>query len=190
MIKRQQREGGDVGLQWVEVVLLDPSDIDEPALLEMEQREQLTENFKIRYNDIDYLLALREAAVNRDIDWFDRGSIDGVAGALQTMVEKSRGEVIRDLYAIKYMDLFLEDSGQPGKYHKLLRTLERFRDVGRTMIDVEEEYPLEADRILQVLFAAVRSGQTHNDIRAIRRMFHRDRGRFDQLATDIEGAEE
>lgn len=94
MIKRQQREGGDVGLQWVEAVLLDLSDIDEPALLEMEQREQLTENLKVRYNDIDYLLALREAAANRDIDWFDRESIDEVAGELQTMVEKSRGEVI------------------------------------------------------------------------------------------------
>ena len=71
MIKRQQREGRDAGLQWVQAVLLDFSDIDEPALLEMEQREQLTENLKVRYNEIDYLLALREAAVNRDIDWFD-----------------------------------------------------------------------------------------------------------------------
>ncbi|MBI2502518.1 MAG: hypothetical protein HYW07_04700 [Candidatus Latescibacteria bacterium] len=109
---------------------------------------------------------------------------------LQTMVEKSKGEVIRDLYAIKYMDQFLEDSLQPGRYHRLLRTLERFRDIGRMMFWAEEEYPLEANRILQVLFAAVRSGQTHNDIRTIRLMFRRDRQRFDQLAVGIETAEE
>lgn len=190
MIKRLQREGGDVGLQWVDVVILDAADIDEPALLEMEQREQLTENFKVRYNDIDYLLALREAAENRDIDWFDRESIDEVAGELQSMVEKSKGEVVRDLFAIKYMDQFLEDSDQVGQYHRMLRTLERFRDIGRMMMRVEEEYPLEADRILQVLFAAVRAGAPHGDIRSIRAMFRRDRSRFDQLASEISGAEE
>ena len=69
------------------------------------------------------------------------------------MVEKSKSEVLRDLYAIKYMDLFLEDSGQPGEYHRMLRTLERFRDIGRTMIRVEED-TAEADRIIQVLFSA------------------------------------
>jgi hypothetical protein len=189
MIKRLQREGGDTGLQWVQTVILDYTDIDEQSLLEMEQREQLTENLKVRYNDIDYLLALREAGVNRDIDWFDTSSIDQVAGELQTMVEKSKSEVVRDLYAIKYMDQFLEDSGQPGKYHKVLRTLERFRDIGRTMQSVEEEYPLDADQILQVLFAAVRSGQTHTDIREIRRMFRKDRNRFNQLSKTIEAAE-
>lgn len=189
MIKRQQREGGDTGLQWIEAVLLDPSDIDEPALLEMEQREQLTENLKVRYNDINYLLALREAAVNRDIDWFDRESIDQAAGELQTMVEKSKAEVLRDLYAIKYMDAFLDDAALQGKYHTLLRTLERFRDIGRMMIYAEVDYPLESARILQVLFAAVRSGKTHDDIRALRRMFREDRRRFDQLASDIEAIE-
>lgn len=190
MIKRQQREGGDIGLQWVEAVVLESTDVDEPSLLEIEQREQLTENLKVRYNDIDYLLALREAAVNREIDWFDRGSIDEVAGTLQTMVEKSKGEVLRDLYAIKYMDRFLEDSAQTSQYHKVRGQLERFRDVGRMMLRAEEEYPLEADRVLLVLFAAVRSGQTHTDIRSLREMFRRDRQRFDKLATAIEDVEE
>lgn len=190
MIKRQQREGGDVGLQWVEAVVLESTDVDEPSLLEIEQREQLTENLKVRYNDIDYLLALREAAVNREIDWFDRGSINEVAGTLQTMVEKSKGEVLRDLYAIKYMDRFLEDSAQTSQYHKVRGQLERFRDVGRMMLRAEEEYPLEADRVLLVLFAAVRSGQTHTDIRFLREMFRRDRQRFDKLATAIEDVEE
>jgi len=68
MIKRVQRQAGDSGLNWVNAVILDPREIDEAALLEMEQREQLTENFKVRYNDIDYLLALREAAQIREID--------------------------------------------------------------------------------------------------------------------------
>jgi hypothetical protein len=190
MIKRLQRESGDTGLQWIEAVLLEPTDLDEPTLLEMEQREQLTENFKIRYNDIDYLLALREAAVNRDVDWFDRGSMDETAGELQTMVEKSWREVLRDLYAIKYMDQFLEDSGQPRQYHRLLGKLERFRALGETMLQIEDEYPLEAALVLQVLFAAVRSNKTHGDIRAIRRMFKRERQRFDQLADEIEAAEE
>jgi hypothetical protein len=189
MIKRMQREGGDVGLQWVDAVILDPADIDEPVLLEMEQREQLTENFKVRYNDIDYLLALREAAEHRDVDWFVRDSIDEVAGELQSMVEKTKAEVVRDLFAIKYMDQFLEDSGQPGEYHRMLRTLERFRDIGRTMMRVEDEYPLEADRILQVLFAAVRAGLPHGDIRSIRTMLRDDRDRFDELASNIATAE-
>jgi hypothetical protein len=156
----------------------------------MEQREQLTENFKVRYNDIDYLLALREAAEHRSIDWYDRQSVDEVAGELQTMVEKTKREVIRDLYAIKYMDAFLMDAGQEGQYQRLMRTLERFRDIGRMMMKVEEDYPLEIDRVLQVLFAAVRAGKPHGDIRSIRKMFRRDRERFDGLAQDIEEAEE
>jgi hypothetical protein len=190
MIKRLQREGGDVGLQWLDAIILDTSDIDEPALLEMEQREQITENFKVRYKDINYLLALREAADNRDIDWFDRGSMDTVGGELQGMVEKSTPEVVRDLFAIKYMDEFLKDAGQPGEYHRMLRTLERFRDIGRMMMVVEQEYPLEADQILQVLFAAVRSGVPHGDIRSIRSMFRQDRSRFDGMAEKISTAEE
>ncbi len=161
MIQRLHRESGDSGLQWVEAVLLDPREIDEAALLEMEQREQLTENFKVRYNDIDYLLALREAAEIRDIDWFDPALIDKVAGELQTMVEKSKKEVERDLYAIKYMDLFLEDSKKLGQYHRLLRQLEVFRDIGRMMFTIEADYPTDYARALQVLFAAVRAGKRY-----------------------------
>ena len=189
MIKRVQRETGDSGLKWVSAVILDSKDIDEAALLEMEQREQLTENFKVRYNDIDYLLALREAAVIRDVDWFDPLSIEQVAGKLQTTVEKSKPEVVRDLYAIKYMDLFLEDSQQAGQYHRLLRTLEIFRDIGRMMITVESDYPDDFDHALQVLFATVRAGKSYDDIRQLRQMFRRDRSRFDRLADEILQAE-
>jgi hypothetical protein len=190
MIKRLQREGGDVGLQWVHAVILDYSDVDEPALLEMEQREQLTENFKVRYADIDYLLALQEAALLREIDWFDRESLESVAGELQTMAEKSKAEVSRDLYAIKYMNEFLKSMDQPGQYHRMLKTLEKFRDIGRMMMYVEVQYPLESDRILQVLFAAVRSGLPHEDIRSIRKMFRKERERFDRLSDSIATAEE
>ena len=189
MIKRVQREGGDSGLGWVTAVILDPKEIDEAGLLEMEQREQLTENFKVRYNDIDYLLALKDAAVIRDVDWFDRASIEEVAGRLQTTVEKSQAEVVRDLYAIKYMDLFLEISEQGGLYHRLLRTLEIFRDIGRMMITVETDYPDDFDRGLQVLFATVRAGKPYGDIRKLRQMFRKDRSRFDRLADGISNAE-
>lgn len=189
MIKRAQRSGGDVGLQWVDAIILTESAISESALLEMEQREQLTENFKVRYNDIDYLLALQEAADLRDIDWHLKASIDQVAGELQTMVEKSKNEVIRDLYAIKYMDAFLEDSGQAGEYHRLLRNLERFRDIGRTMQRVEDEYPLDADKVIQVLFAAVRAGTPHMEIRKLRQMLFTSRDRFDSLSEEIAAAE-
>jgi type VI protein secretion system component VasF len=190
MLKRKQREEGDAGIPWVLAVILNQSVIDEPALLEMEQREQLTANFKVRYNDIDYLLALREAAVLRDIDFDDPQSIETVAGELHTMVEKSTAEVARDLYAIKYMDRFLDDSGAPGEYHRVLRTLERFRDIGRMMMTVEEDYILDAADVLQVLFAAVRAGRPHGDIRAIRRMFRNERERFDDLADKIATAED
>jgi hypothetical protein len=190
MIKRRQREYGAQGLEWVQVVILTPEEVDERTLLEMEQREQLTENLKVRYNDIDYLLALREAADLRGIDWYEANSIDRVAGELQTMAEKTKSEVLRDLYAIRYMDAFLETSNQAGQYHKLLRTLERFRDIGRMMVQVESEYPDDAAIVLEVLFAAVRSGVTHGDIRKIRAMFRRDRQRFDVLSEQVRIAEE
>ncbi len=189
MIKRVQREGGDSGLKWVNAVILDPSEIDEATLLEMEQREQLTENFKVRYNDIDYLLALMEAAESRDVDWFDGESIGQVAGMLQTTVEKTTQEVVRDLYAIKYMNLFLEDSEQEGQYHRLLRTLEIFRDIGRMMITIEADYTDHFDRVLQVLFAAIRAGKRYGDIRQLRTMFRKDRPRFDRLGGDISTVE-
>ncbi|HEX9730755.1 MAG TPA: hypothetical protein VGG06_02085 [Thermoanaerobaculia bacterium] len=189
MIKRVQRESGDSGREWVMAVILDPAEIDEAALLEMEQREQLTENFKVRYNDIDYLLALREAAMIREVDWFDTSSIGEVAGKLQTTVEKSKPEVVRDLYAVKFMDLFLEDSSKSGQYHILLRRLEIFRDIGRMMINVESDYSDDFDRVLQVLFACVNAGKKYEDIRQVRKMFRNDRARFDRLAEDVSETE-
>lgn len=189
MIKRLQRDG-DTGLTRVDAVILDPSEIDEADLLDMEQREQLTENFKVRYDNINYLLALKEAAEVRDIDFFDQDSIGRVAGMLQTTVEKSEPEVLRDLFAIKYMDLFLEDSGQKGQYQTIVRKkLELFRDIGRMMMRVESDYPDDFDRVLQVLFAGVRAGKKYEDIRQVRQMFREDRQRFDTLAEGVSTAE-
>ena len=124
----------------------------------MEQREQITENFKVRYGDINYLLAVEEAADHRNVDWFDHASMEDVAGELQGMTEKSTSEVLSDLSPIGYMNAFLEDSGQPGQYQRVPRTLETFRDIGRMMMRVELDYPLEAEQVFQVLFAAVRLG--------------------------------
>ena len=64
MLKRL-RNDGITGTEWVEVVILNPGhpdNIDEHDLFEMEQREQLTEDFKVRYTDMNLLLTLRQAA--------------------------------------------------------------------------------------------------------------------------------
>ena len=189
MIKRLQRGGGDLGLQYVDAIILTEAEIDEAALLEMEQREQITENFKVRYGDINYLLAVEEAADHRNVDWYDYASMEDVAGELQGMTEKSTNEVLRDLYAIKYMNAFLEDSGQPGQYQRVPRTLETFRDIGRMMMRVEQDYPLESEQVLQVLFAAVRAGKPYGDIRTIRAMFRDDRAKFNELANAVGDSE-
>ncbi|MGW2049481.1 hypothetical protein ACWCPF_30500 [Streptomyces sp. NPDC001858] len=189
MIKRLQREEGADGLGWVDAIILPINKINEATLLEMEQKEQLTEDFKVRYNDIDYLLALREAAENRGIEWYDPESIESVAGVLQNMAEKSKNEVQRDLYAVKYMDIFLDESGHKGQYHKVLKTLERFRDIGRMMQQIEGQYPLEEAEILQTLFAAVRAGKGHLIIRDMRTMFKKEKPRFDSLSAAVLEAE-
>jgi hypothetical protein len=77
-----------------------------------------------------------------------------------------------------------------GEYHRLLRNLERFRDIGRTMLRVENEYSHDADRVIQVLFAAVRAGTPHLDIRHLRQMLFNSRDRFDSLSEEIATAEE
>ena len=80
MLKRL-RNDGITGTEWVEAVVLNPGhpdNIDEHDLFEMEQREQLTEDFKVRYTDMNLLLALRQAAIDSEIDWFDPDSIKKV----------------------------------------------------------------------------------------------------------------
>lgn len=190
MIKRLSRDQGDEGLQFVNAVVLDPHDFDERTVFEMEQKEQVTENFKVRYDDIDYLIALREAAMMREVDLLDADSIAEVAGELQTLWEKSKQEVERDLHAIRYMDAFLVSMGQAGQYYRLVGTLEIFRDIGRGMSRFLESYPAEADLALQVFFSAVQSGKRYGDIRRLRRLFTDDHEAFVALAEEILGIED
>lgn len=190
MLKRLQREEGLAGFEYVDAVILDPNEIDEVALFDMEQREQLTENLKVRYTDINLLLAIRAAAEARAIDWYDPDDIDRVAGELQHIIGNNRAYAIVQLNAIKFMDAYLEDSGQPGQYHKLIGQIERFRDVGKAMAQIELDYPDEAPDMLRLLFAAIRAGLPHGKIRDLRRMFRLDRERHNQLLGEVDSIEE
>lgn len=190
MLRRLQREDGLEGFEYVDTVILDPRQIDEVALFDMEQREQLTENLKVRYTDINLLLAVRAAAEARSIDWYDSDSVERVAGELQHIIGNDRDYAVVQLNAIKYMDAYLEDSGQAGQYHKLIRQIERFRDVGRAMAKIELDYPDEAPNMLRLLFAAIRAGLPHGDIRELRRMFRFDRERYNRLLAEVDGVEQ
>ena len=177
MLKRL-RNNGITGTEWIEAVVLNPEDpdnIDEHDLFEMEQREQVTEDFKVRYTDMNLLLTIRQAAIDLGIDWFDPDSIRRVAGELQEVAGGSQTSATVQLRAIKYMDAYLEDATAPGQYHKLLRQVERFRDIGKIMPWVEENYPDDTADMLQLMFAAVRAGNPHGDIREIKRMFLQER---------------
>ncbi len=190
MLKRLQREEGLEGFEYVDAVVLDPADIDEVALFDMEQREQLTENLKVRYTDINLLLAIRDAAVARGIDWYDPDDLERVAGELQYVVGNNQQYALVQLNAIKYMDAYLEDSGQPGQYHKLIGQIERFRDVGRAMARIEAEYPDDSAAMLRLLFAAIRAGMPHTTIRDLRRMFREDREKHTELVTAVDALEQ
>jgi hypothetical protein len=190
MLKRLQRDEGLEGFEYVDVVVLLPEDIDEVALFDMEQREQLTENLKVRYTDINLLLAIRAAAESRSIDWFAPDSIERVAGELQHIIGNNQAYAIVQLNAIRYMDAYLEDSDQAGQYHKLIGQIERFRDVGRAMAKLEVDYPEDVADMLRLLFAAIRAGSPHGDIRFLRRMFLHDRPRYERLLAQVDGIEQ
>ena len=187
-ILKRLRNDGITGTEWVEAVVLNPEhpdNIDEHDLFEMEQREQLTEDFKVRYTDMNLLLTLRHAAVDSGIDWFDPESIRKIAGQLQEVAGGNQAYATIQLRAIKYMDAYLEDANAAGQYHKLLRQVERFRDIGKIMSRIEEDYQDDSADMLQLMFAAVRAGNPHGDIRAIRKMFLEERGRYESLQTQV-----
>jgi hypothetical protein len=115
VIKRLMAEGGSEGLGVVEAVILDPEWIDEDDLFKMEQHEQLTENFKVRYTDINLLIALRDAAELEDIDWADDDDIERVAGLIQHIAGDDRAYAATQLRAVKYMDAYLADLNKPGQ---------------------------------------------------------------------------
>jgi hypothetical protein len=186
MLRRLQREFGLVGKEYVDAVILSPVEVDEIALFEMEQREQLTENLKVRYTDINLLLAIRAAAEAQGIDWYDPADIERVAGLLQHVIGNDARYAVIQLNAIKYMDAYLEESNQSGQYHKLLRQIERFRDVGIAMSKIETDYPDDAADMLSVMFAAIRAGKPHGTMRQIKNMFRKDRDRFSALVATVD----
>ena len=188
IMRRRRRRYGEDGNTWVEVVEIG-DDIDELTLFRMEQHEQLTEDYKVRYTDINLLLAIRDAAEASAIDWGDADSIDRVAGELRGLIGNNKNYAVTQLYAIKYMDAFLDDLNQAEAYELLLRQIERFRDVGKAMRQVQRLAPDREEDMLDVCFAAIRSGIPHGDIRDIRKMFVNDRSRFDALVAEIREAE-
>ena len=190
MLRRLQREHGAEGYEYVEAVVLDTLGIQELGIFEMEQREQLTEDYKVRYTDINLLLAIKAAANDKQVDWYDSASISKVAGELQHVMRNNPGYAMVQLYAIKYMDEYLLDLGQEGRYDSLMGLIERFRDVGRIMRTVETDDPDRAPAMLDMLFAAVSAGLTHLEIRQIRRLFNDDRDEFDKAVARIRGAEQ
>jgi len=152
----------------------------------MEQREQLTENLKVRYTDINLLLALRDAALSKGIDWADPADIERVAALLQQVAGGDKDYARIQLQAIRYMDAYLEDSNARGQYQRLFRQVERFRDVGKIMARVEDDYPDDAPAMLRLAFSAIRAGNPHGDIRKLRKIFVEDRARYDSLLAEIE----
>ena len=189
MLRRLQRDEGSEGYEYVQAVVLDTLAINELAIFEMEQREQLTEDYKVRYTDINLLLAIKDAASDKEVDWDNPASILKVAGELQHVMRNDQSYALVQLYAIKYMREYLHDLGEEDRYDKLIGQIERFRDVGRFMRAVEDDDPDRALAVLDVLFAAVNAGLTHLDIRAVRRLFRSDRDEFDRLAEHIREAE-
>ena len=190
MLRRLNRDPAVGSYQHVEAVILDDLGINELAIFEMEQREQLTEDYKVRYTDINLLLAVRDAAADQEIDWHDPASIVDVASNLQHVMGNDPGYAIVQLYAIRYMDEYLRDLGLDGRYDRLIGQIERFRDVGRTMRLLEGGDEAWAPAMLDVLFAAVSAGLTHLEIRKVRRLFKADRDEFARLAEHVGRAEE
>ena len=190
MLRRIQREEGAEGNDHVEAVVLDVLGINELAIFEMEQREQLTEDYKVRYTDINLLLAIKAAAEDKEIDWYDDESILNVAGELQHVMRNNPGYAVVQLYAIKYMDAYLDDLGEAGRYDKLMGQIESFREVGRTMRNVEANDPDRAPAMLGVLFAAINAGFKYGEIRQIRWLFRDDRDEFDRAVESVRTAEE
>lgn len=189
MLKRLRNSGVDVK-EWVQAIILSPADVDEKELFRMEQREQLAENFKKRYQDVNALLALREAAENEDVDWDDPQSIQRVAGILKHFAGRDdAGYAAKQLYAIKALDRYLAYVNAPGQYSLAMRQVEVFREVGICMSTYQDE-PEELTELLQAAFAFVQAGRSYGDIRRLRNLFGNSRSLFDEMASSIFQIEE
>jgi len=189
LVKRLAETEGADGNEWVDAVILDPKEFDDAEVFEMEQREQLTEDFKVRYTDINLLLALREAAISHGIDWNDSESIEEVAGRLQGVAGGDQSYASIQLYAVRYMDAYLRHTNAAGQYQRLMRQVERFRDVGKVMRSMEKDYPNDAPDMLELAFAACSASAPHGEIRALKKLFLQDRQRFRKLVREVRAIE-
>lgn len=190
MIKRAQADLGAEFYPYVNVVVFSEDEFDDEVVFDLEATEQLTEGLKVRYSDINVLLTLRDAADRAGVDWSDPDSIKNTASLIQHLVNNDPSYAEIQLNAVKYMDLYLEDLEYPGEYHRLVRTVERFREVGKTMAAVEIDDEARADLMLRVMFASVQANITSYQIRAIRQLWRNSPEEFDELHGYVEQLEE
>jgi hypothetical protein len=186
-LKRLATEHGDATgvFSWVETIFLDLGEIDDNDLFKMEAREQLTEGLKLRYSDINLLLTLREAAERYGIDWESDDSLTEVAKRIQDLVQNDAKYAAIQLYAIKYMDMFLTFVEAPGEYQRLIGQVERFRDIGKNMQRIKQDSPDVALDLLEVQFHAVRAGLGHTDMREIRKLALALPERFQEAVKEV-----
>ena len=190
MVKRLREDMGDDSFHYVDALILTSVQISEPDLFEMEQREQLTENQKIQYTDINRLLTIREAAIARGIAWGDPDSVNHIAGQIRHLTRGNKSDAAVQLRAIRYMDAFLADSDSAGQYEKAFGSVERFRDIGRNMAMLEGEMIEYADEMLRICFAAIRADLPFQSIRGLRRLFQVDRAAFDVVRGLVDADED
>jgi hypothetical protein len=190
MLKRTREERGDRGIHLVHAIILDPAEYPEDDVFELEQSEQLTDNQKRNYTNINRLLAIRDAAILRGIQWGDPESIDRVAGEIQHLTLGNKKDAAVQLNAIKALDAFLLDSDSAGDYEKAYGTVESFRDIGRNVALLDPDLLDYADQMLLVCFAALRAQLRYLDIRGIRKLFFDDRAAFESLVLEVEDREE
>ena len=163
MLKRRRLEGADT--HWVQAIILDGDDVDESELFRMEQREQLTENFKKRYQDVNALLALRDAAELEGVDWDDPDSMAQAATTLQHYAGRDDpAYASKQLYAVRALDKYLDYINAPGRYSLATKQVEVFREVGLCMSSFEDE-PDQQFEIVQAAFAFVQAGCKYGEIR-------------------------
>jgi hypothetical protein len=190
MIKRQQEIKGEEFSEWVDVIVFPDEVYDDDVLFDLEAREQLTEGLKVRYSDINILLTLREAAMRNGIDWTDAKSVRKVAGRIQHIVNNDVQYAETQLNAIKYMQLYLELQGKEEKFFLLDGMVERFRVVGSVMSWILKEDESRSDAMLNVLFAGIGVGETHLDLRDLRRLLRTNPIEFDRLYGWVEELQE
>ena len=187
MLKRLRSEG--TATDWVEAIILDPEQIDNTELFRMEQREQLAENYKKRYADINALLALKEAAEHEGVNWADHQSLESVANVLKHYAGRDdKGYALVQLGAVRAIVAYLDFIGAPKQYHLVRRQVEVFREVGKCMADLDE-FPDEATDLVATAFTFVQSGRTYQELRQLRSLFVNDRRHFETLYASVIEAE-